>query len=104
MPPPEAQAATLPAPGDRFRRHRNRGGHLHGTGIATRTAHHVRRESARRPPQLQYLEVGDTVRAGGAEFRVTATAHQRRTVQLELEAQDGEQATLIGVATASLPF
>jgi hypothetical protein len=56
------------------------------------------------PPQLQHLQVGDTVRAGGAEFRVTATVHRRRTVQLELEAQDGEHATLIGVATAALPF
>ncbi|MDQ1058049.1 hypothetical protein QFZ23_001950 [Arthrobacter globiformis] len=46
----------------------------------------------------------DTVRAGGAEFRVTATAHRSRTIELELETQDGEHATLIGVATAPLPF
>ncbi|MDQ0864707.1 hypothetical protein QF036_002288 [Arthrobacter globiformis] len=56
------------------------------------------------PPQLQHVQVGDTVRAGGAEFRVTATAHRSRTIQLEHEAQDGEHATLIGLATAALRF
>ncbi|MFJ5696575.1 hypothetical protein [Arthrobacter sp. NPDC093139] len=56
------------------------------------------------PRQLQQLHVGDTVRADGAEFKITATEHRRGIVLLELEAPDGEHATLIGVPGAPLPF
>lgn len=56
------------------------------------------------PRQLQQLNVGDTVWAGGAEFKITAIEHRRRIVLLELEAPDGEHATLIGVPGTLLPF
>ncbi|MET3923446.1 hypothetical protein [Arthrobacter sp. UYEF20] len=55
-------------------------------------------------PHLKKLQVGDTVRIREAEYRVTTVGHRHHMVQLDLEAQDGEHATLVGPTRARLPF
>lgn len=106
---PARRPPAAERPGDRFITDRtgiDDGGRLHGQRPASRPERHamVAEDQQNSPPQLKHLEVGDAVRAGGAEFRVTAAVHRRRIVQLELEAPDGEHATLIGVPGAPIPF
>ena len=51
---------------------------------------------------LRKVRKGQTLLLAGIRFRILATLHQPGMISLELQADDGEAATLIGVPQARI--